>query len=198
MKNIQIVFLLMLMQASYGQTSQDTVNFLKEYSHSYLEYLFNKRDIDSSMRFWDKRMAAGLKMDYSNHKQQCDTDSTLKVLFTNDMNTFFKRVRGKIDFFACDDKEGINIVYLPTQDSESGYIFLINYDFFGDFESHNSLMRTSLQFNSYDKGKTWILTDDKWIDNYMIIYYFRKDYYGRLSNAWTPIAPMAESAKFAK
>jgi hypothetical protein len=118
-------------------------------------------------------------MDYSGHKRECDTDSALKVLFTSDMNSFYSKVRGKIDFFACDDKEGANIIYLPTQDQEYGYIFLINYDFFGDFECHNLLMRTSLQFNSFDEGKTWTLTDDKWIDHYMIKYYFKKDYYDR-------------------
>jgi hypothetical protein len=182
MKKIAVIVFILFTQVSYGQTTQDTVNFLKEYSHSYLEYLFNKRDIDSAMRFWDKRMANGLRRDYSNHKQNCDTDSTLKILFTSDMNTFYNRVRGKIDFFACDDKEGVNIVYLPTQDQQDRYLFLINYDFWGDFECHNLLMRTSLAFASIDKGKTWTLTDDKWIDNYMIIYYFRKDYYGRNRN----------------
>lgn len=182
MKKISIIVLILSYQATYCQSSRDTINFLKDYSHAYLEYLFNKRNIDSAMSFWDKRMARGLKMDYSNHKERCDTDSSLKMFFAHDMNTFYNRVQGKIDFFACDDKEGVNIVYLPTDDKETGYVFLINYDFYGDFESHNSLMRTSLQFNSYDKGRTWALTDDKWIDNFMIIYYFRKDYYGKNPN----------------
>lgn len=59
MKEIALIILLLLSLVDYGQTKQDTVNFLREYSHSYLEYLFNKRNIDSAMRFWDKRMAAG-------------------------------------------------------------------------------------------------------------------------------------------
>lgn len=180
MKKIAIIILLSVSQASYGQTLRDTINFLKDYSHGYLEYMFNKRNIDSAMRFWDKRMAAGLRRDYSNHKRECDSDSTLKVLFKSDMNNFYNRVKGKIDFFACDDKEGVNIIYLPIE--ENKYIFLINYDFFGDFEAHNLLMRTSLNFESIEKGKTWTLTDDKWIDNYMILYYFRKDYSGKDQN----------------
>lgn len=100
----------------------------------------------------------------------------LKILFRNDINNFCSRVKGKITFFATDDKEGVNIVYLPTPDE--GYFFLINYDFYGDFESHNLLMRTSLNFYSADKGKTWTLSQDHWIQNYMIINYYRKDYYG--------------------
>ena len=86
------------------------------------------------------------------------------------------RVKGKITFFAVDDKEEVNIKYLPTLDE--GYLFLINYDFYGYFESHNLLMRTSLSFYSADKGKTWTLSQDGWLRNYIILNYYRKDYYG--------------------
>ncbi len=96
------------------------------------------------------------------------------------MKTFYKRVTGKIVFFAFDDKEGININYFVTPND--GYYFLITYDFFWDFESHNSLMRTSLVFESNDKGKTWTLNQDSWIDDYMKLYYYKKDYYGRRSS----------------
>ena len=176
MKKLFFIYFVFLSVDGNAQTLRDTINFLKQYSHSYLEFLFNKRNIDSAMSFWSRGMTQELKMDYFNHKQTCNTDSTLKVLFANDINSFCSRVNGKIDFFACDDKEGINIVYLANDNGP--YYFFINYDFFGDFESHNRLMRTFLNFQSYDRGKTWHLVQDNWIENYMILNYFKKDYQG--------------------
>ena len=179
MKKAIIALLAFATTSSNAQTLSDTINSLKDYSHNYLDLLFNKKNIDSAMSFWSKGLVQELKADYSNHKQRCDDDSTLKAFFTDDINLFSKKVTGKIEFFACDDKEGINIIYLPTLDE--GYFFLINYDFFGDFESHNRLMRTFLNFQSSDKGKTWVLVQDNWIRNYMILNYYKKDYNGKQS-----------------
>ncbi len=159
-----ILYLMITTQMVNGQNRADTIHFLENYSYNYLDLLFNKRDIDSAMLFWSAGIAKGLKTDYTNWKQECETDSMLKLLFTEDMKTFYRHVRGKIDFFAVDDKEGINIMYF-TRDST--LVFLICCDFLGDFECKNLLMRSNLHFESQDKGKTWLLMDDSWIRNFL-------------------------------
>ena len=176
LRKYAFILCLIITQMANGQNRADTIRFLENYSYKYLDLLFNKRDIDSAMLFWSAGIAKGLKTDYTNWKQECETDSMLKLLFTEDMKTFYRHVRGKIDFFAVDDKEGINIMYF-TRDST--LVFLICCDFWGDFESNNLLMRSNLHFESQDKGKSWLLMDDSWIRNFFIVNYYKKEYYSK-------------------
>ena len=141
------------------QDRKDTVNQLLVYSRNYLELLFNSSHVDSAMLYWDKSLKSDIK--YSYFFSYSVPDSTLLSRLKNDVALFRGDFKGKIGFDACEDEKGGLLIYLPTEDE--GYLFAVEYHFYGEMVGHNRLMRSFLQFYSRDKGKTWKLSHDGWL-----------------------------------
>ncbi len=166
-----ILFSLFFMSSilSIAQTKEDSVRYMMDYSKKYLSALFIQKDPDSAIRFWGNYIYNDLKVGYDNGEINYKTNADLEILFTIDFLNFIRKIPSPIEFLPADSlsffEEYENIRYF------SSFFFIKD----SVIKAAEYLNWIGLDFISRDRGKTWEISQDHWIANFMYyLYRFNK------------------------
>ena len=153
---------------SRSQTREDSIDNLTKFSKDYLRSLFNKKDVNLATKFWTKEPFGDLIAGYNNGKASYKTNNDLKRLFSSDLIRLLKDIREPITFHQSDS------ALLFDGDNGDRY-FLVNFNLSTNFNVDSTLQSTSLDFVSWDRGKSWKLNTDHWVNNFMHYLYRRNN-----------------------
>lgn len=148
-----------------SQTRLDTINNLTKYSMDYFQILFNDQNVDKAAAFWTDVVIEDLKAGYNNGRIPYKTKEDVKKLFSKDLKKLLKDLRQPMTFIPHEE----TILF-----EEDGYmLFLKTFDISTNLILDKDLLNTSLQVVSDDKGKTWKVNVDDWINAFMYYLYRR-------------------------
>lgn len=163
MRFIKLIFIFFLYSSiSNGQNRQDTIENLTKLSLTYLNAVFNEKNIDSAALLWSEGVFLDLKGGYMecNMSNQTRTDKETVQAFKKSL-TDFKLLNAKVSF-------RIDYTYLIDIDDSTKF-FHIN-STIKNFNPQDTILRhIELDIGSKDIGKTWKIWRDHWA--YYFVYY---------------------------
>ena len=165
-----ILFLILVSTSFFckSQTRLDSIKNLTKYSKDYLQVLFNKMDVSLATTYWRDVVFEELKVGYNNGRIAYETKDDLIKLFLKDLKSLLKDIKKPITFCQSDSA-------LLFDGDEGDKYFDINFDFNKDLNVDSDLKGTSLDFVSWDGGKSWKLNTDHWIGRFMYYLYRRNN-----------------------
>ena len=154
MKTILVTFFCILAAFAFGQAKDDTT-YLKQQAKTYLTKMYIKKQYDSAVAMWDKRVFLEMEDFYSKRNQGHLTDTILYNRVKADVKKYYAQLKGfSVDKFLK-----------TTVEMDSGYkMGYVFYQFTQTLKGKET-NQTMLVFISKDNGKTWAIQDwlVKWI-----------------------------------